>query len=246
MSVSFHNIPRVSVDLLHRNSTSNLIISDTLKTTLQEKYWSVVFVDGKDHTSNIKLIDSSELQDNFQLLYPWTDGCIIYNLWDKQISLAVPLADCGGIWFSNKIWSLIGIVHAWHLWTSRDIVWEIFSKLGHREEIKNLSFYLAPMVGKWYEFSISDYEKNFWKIMLKYWFDASKYFKTINEKKWHLNLKQIIVDILLYHWVKKENIQDADIETNNPDLWYASHRMYTITWWDKRFEGRNLLIVSKK
>ena len=246
MDISFDNIPRVSTDLLKRDQSSDLYISETLKTTLQETYWSVVFVDGRDHTNNIKTLKYSPWEEGFKLIPPWTDGCILYDIpSEKHASLSVPLADCWWIWFHNASKSLIWIVHAWHLWASRDIVWEIFTKLESLEEIKNMTFYLAPMVWKNYEFSLSDYQKNFSEIFKKYWFDTNNYFISINSEKWYLNLKQIIIDILLYHWVKKENVQDLEIETNDIRNWYASHRMYTITW-DTRFEGRNLFMVWKK
>ncbi len=240
----FYNIPRLSIDILKRDYNSDLIISQKLKTTLRKDFWSVVFVDGRNHTSNIKLLDYWENIDTFQLIPAWTDGCIIYNIWKQRISLTVPLADCGWIWFTNNTGTLIGIAHAWHLWTARDIVWEIFKKLESLEEIKNLKFYLAPMIGKNYEFSISDYKNNFWDTLQKYSLNPDTYLKRINTEKWHLDLKQIIIDMLLYHWIKRENIQESKIETNNPDAWYASHRMYTITK-EKRYEGRNLFIVSK-
>ena len=246
MDISFDNIPSVSTDLLKRNQNSDLYISETFKTTLQETYWSVVFVDGRDHTNNLKTLRYISWCDNFKLIPPWTDGCIIYDIpSDQHISLAVPLADCWWIWFHNASWSLIWLAHAWHLWTSKNIVWEIFTKLKDLEAIHNITFYLAPMVWKDYEFSLSDYQDNFWEVLKEYWFDANTYFTNISLDKWYLNLKQMIIDMLFYHWVKRENLQDSAIETNDIKNWYASHRMYTITW-DKRFEWRNPFIVSKK
>ena len=246
MNISFDNIPSVSTDLLKRHKSSNLYISETLKTTLQETYWSVVFVDGRDHTNSIKTLKYSSWEESFRLISPWTDGCIIYDIPSKKdISLAVPLADCWWIWFHNTSWDLIWIAHAWHLWTSRDIVWEIFTQLPDWEEIKNMTFYLAPMVWKDYEFSLSDYQNNFSEVFKKYSFNPSKYFTRINPEKWYLNLKQMIMDTLLYHWVERKDIEASEIGTNDIKNWYASHRMYTITW-DKKFEWRNLFIVSKK
>jgi len=196
---------------------------------------NLILIDWWEHSSNIEAKTAWEINNSFEVIWPWKDWLIITNINSEDIILIVPLADCWWIWFKHKSGSSLWMIHAWYKWVCWDIIWNFIEQIQQIDILENFLFYMAPMVGKNYEFSKKDYQKRFKSILEKYNLDPEKYFESIDQNTWYLHLKNIILDILKKNWIKVSQIKISHPATNNPKNNYASHRLHTLA---KRIQDR--------
>lgn len=212
-----------------RNETKTLDMLDLVDIALT-KVHKVIWINWSQWTWNIKTIDSSEILEQAKLL-PWgIDWLIIRNLenFNKNISIILWVADCWAISFSDKTWDTIWLIHAWYSWVWDNIIGNIFKQLEDVKDFSEYSFYIWPMMGKNFELEKKFYFKIFHKLFDKwnsYWLNPDDYFEETSEQKGNLNLRKMILDIFIKHWIKKEQVVFSEIETNSPDNPWPSYRL---------------------
>ncbi len=161
------------------------------------------------HGSDIKVIQNSfinEIQD--------TDGLVTNK---KKIPLMVVSADCAGILMYDKKEKIVGALHSGREGTFQNIAKKAivkFEELGSKKE--NICIHISPSIG------VCCYEigkEMGLDVMKKF---GKKYIK-IRDKKYFLDLKNLIKDRLLQEGIKEKNVNISDICTSC-DRSYFSYR----------------------
>ena len=192
----------------------------------------LIILDGWEHTNEIQVVYSWDVRERELTVWPGKDWVLCINhTREENYTIITPLADCWGIAFKNPNNTAFGIIHAWYKWVAKDIVWELVDKIWrtwtHESEFE---FELSPMLWKKYEFNTSYYLETFSTLFKKYNLNPDHYFERVDDEKWYLDLKKIILDVFKKNKIKKSQIKVSNIETNNPKNNYASHRLETIAW----------------
>ncbi len=213
------------------NKTQTLDMLDLVNFALQ-KVNKVIWINWSQHSNIIKTIDTNDFpKDSPILLEWWIDWLIIKSLnsTKEKISIILWVADCWAINFTDKTWNNIGLVHAWYVWTAKWIVWNIFKQLENINNFSEYKFYIAPMAWKNFELNKDFFEKLYKNLFNEYNFKFKDYIFKEYKKDWikkiHINLRKIINDILIHHWVKQENIVFSEIETNSKNNPWPSYRL---------------------
>lgn len=240
----------MKTEILHTFSSAISVFMETK--ILQKSFWRRSFEEDKKdienifndlderkilalnsslHSSEIKIFEAKDVKKWFTILPWWIDGIIIKNIWknDEKIHLLACFADCGGVCFSSKNWDFIGLIHAGHKWVATGIIQKLCDFFGENTREKNdIEIFIAPMLGKYFEFERKLYEQNFSYILDSQWLSFEEYFCPIDELKGFLDLRGMIEDMFIKRGLQKEQIIFDKRETNNPQNNLPSYRLYTI------------------
>ncbi len=183
------------------------------------------------HSSEIKIFEAKDVKKGFTILPWWIDGIIIKNIWknDEKIHLLACFADCGGICFSSKIWDFIGLIHAGHKWVATGMIQNLCDFFDENLQEKNdVEIFIAPMLGKYFEFERKLYEQNFSDILASQWLSFEEYFCGVDDTKGFLDLRGMIEDMFIKRGFQSQKIIFDPRETNNPKNNLPSYRLYTL------------------
>lgn len=189
-----------------------------------------IWINWRAHSINIEVFDAKNKNTSI-VLQEWTDWVILNNIKEsnKYFSIALFIADCAAVSFSNKKWDIIWVVHSGWKWTSSWILWKLITSLQEIDDIQNFDFYILPMAWSNFEFSKKDYYHYFDDLSKKYNFDLERYFMEITDEKWYLDLRWIMQEVFSKHWLSKEKIHFSEIETNSESNNWPSYRLFTIS-----------------
>jgi copper oxidase (laccase) domain-containing protein len=196
-----------------------------------EKKSKVIWINATAHSNKVIQVDGLNIHNKTRLLKAWIDWVLVTNI-DKikdKIALILWVADCWAISIVSESWDKIALLHAWHKWTSQDIIWNLFEKLENLwEDLTKYKVYVAPMAWDNFEYEEELYFKNFQKLCDKYRLYSWKYFSPTKKWKWNLDLKNLIFDILTTK-IPTENIVFSEIDTNSPNNSWPSYRQTKTT-----------------
>lgn len=203
---------------------------------LSEKNKSkVIWINATKHSNKVITVDAKNIKNKTRLLKEWIDWVIVTNIEETKdkISLILWVADCAAISIVSQSWNTMWLIHAWHKWTSNDIIWNLINQIGNIEDwkLEEYEIYIAPMAWDNFEFDENLYFQNFQTLCDNYKLHSWKYFIPTSNWKWNLDLKSLINDLLIKNWISSKNIYFEPIDTNSTDNNWPSYRQ---TWTTKR------------
>ena len=141
--------------------------------------------------------------------------------------------DCAAI-VANYQNEIIWILHVWWKGASKDVIGKFIKELiieigdwGSWKELEKVKFFISPMAGNKYEFSVKDFIKHFNPILEKYWIPANKIFKQISDDKWYLFLRKVIKILFEKNWINPEKqLYFHPDDTTDPNNNRPSYRLF--------------------
>lgn len=207
-------------------------------------YW----IDWTNFSTSVSTINlkNTDFNNDVNFLKAWVDWLIINWLNDidnqikwfkKSVWIILWIWDCAPIIWWSKDWDLIFNLHwgyKWILWLDNDFKWLIYN---FTEELKKsftspekIILDIWPMAWANFELDknyieplIINFLSNYKKLNL-----SNYYIDTIIKdwsQKWNINLRQLIIDVLKYHWFK--NISYTNINTTDINNDWPSYRLFS-------------------
>jgi len=234
---------------------------------------ALVVVDWTAFSTNFESRDMSKSTNDVwsvDFLNPWTDGFIFTGLndidksilWTKtSIWITMWVWDCLTWTWKDKDSDLIFNFHWWYkwiFWVDNDGKWIIYNLVeelkSHNKTPSDIVLDIWPMAWSDFELWYSDFLpmiekflKNYPNLLLRDYFLK----QWLNIDKWHLNLRQLSLDVLRYHWFK--NISYSSIDTTNTWNSWPSFRLATQSknenhknYWKQPIDGRLSSTILKK
>ncbi len=200
------------------------VIKDVEELLLEmEEEPSMIYSAFQDHTDHVKVPD---LENTVKFVY----GRIILNTDamvtnEKNVALLIKMADCTPIILFDPVKKVQAVVHSGWRGTCKEIGAKAAAKMESTFFCKreNICAYIGPTI------SIEDYEvgEEVYKAFEKFT-NRDSFFEKKQSGKYHLNMKQANLDVLLRAGIKEENIElERESTFGNPHLHSA------------RYEGEN-------
>lgn len=184
---------------------------------------SMIYSAFQDHTDHVKV---PNMENTVKFAY----GRIILNTDamvtnEKNVALLIKMADCTPIILFDPVKKVQAVVHSGWRGTCKEIGAKGVAKMESTFFCKreNICAYIGPTI------SIEDYEvgEEVYKAFEKFT-NRDSFFEKKRSGKYHLNMKQANLDVLLRAGIKEENIElERESTFGNPHLHSA------------RYEGEN-------
>lgn len=208
-----------------RYKTQNKKVIEDVKDLLLEmkEEPSMIYSAFQDHTDHVKVPD---MENTVKFAY----GRIILNTDamvtnEKNVALLIKMADCTPIILFDPVKKVQAVVHSGWRGTCKEISAKAAAKMESTFDCgrENIYAYIGPTI------SIEDYEvgEEVYKAFEKFT-NRDSFFEKKCSGKYHLNMKQANLDVLLRAGIKDENIElERESTFGNPHLHSA------------RYEGEN-------
>ncbi|NUJ97600.1 hypothetical protein HGA92_02300 [Candidatus Gracilibacteria bacterium] len=187
------------------------------------------------HSNHIEIFSASkkyeEIKNDINIFPSGRDGIIIKDLKpeSEKFALLLCVADCSAISFADKKGDFMGVVHAGHKGVATGMIQNLCDFFDKNTEEKNdVEIFIAPMLGKYFEFGRKLYEQNFSHILDSQGLSFEEYFCGVDDTKGFLDLRGMIEDIFIKRGFQSQKIIFDKRETNNPQNNLPSYRLYTL------------------